>query len=209
LGPNKLSHSSADNGVVYVAYGQKAKQEAMESIKSLKQHNSLPVTVIDESKFNGGDFMTDSQRARWGKLNIPELVDYDRVLYADADTRFGADITPGFDILDEWDMAIVPSKNQGSALFAHIPNAVEKETTLTEIGNPWPLQMQCGLMFIHRERCAGFFAEWKKSWLEYKDQDQAAFLRALHREPIRVWILGKPWNSDNGEIVSHLFGRCR
>jgi hypothetical protein len=204
-----LSLYSVANGVVYIAYGPKAKQEAMESIKSLKQHNSLPVTVIDESKFNGGDFMTDSQRARWGKLNIPELVDYDRVLYADADTRFGADITPGFDILDEWDMAIVPSKNQGSALFAHIPNAVEKETTLTEIGNPWPLQMQCGLMFIHRERCAGFFAEWKKSWLEYKDQDQAAFLRALHREPIRVWILGKPWNSDNGEIVSHLFGRCR
>lgn len=42
------------NGVVYVTYGPKAKQEAMESIKSLKQHDNLPVTVIDESRFDGG-----------------------------------------------------------------------------------------------------------------------------------------------------------
>jgi hypothetical protein len=202
-----LLHSSADNGIVYVAYGQKAKREVMESIKSLKQHNSLPVTVIDESKFNGGPFLTDSQRARWGKLNIPELVEYDRVLYADADTRFRADITPGFSILEAWDMAIVPSKNQGGALFAHIPNAVEKETTLEEIGNPWPLQLQCGLMFFHRERCAGFFSCWREEYKRYSDQDQAAFLRALHREPIRVWLLGRPFNG--GELVEHRFGACR
>jgi hypothetical protein len=204
-----LSLYSAANGVVYVTYGQKAKREAMESIHTLKQHNSLPVTVIDESRFNGGDFMTDSQRARWGKLNIPELVEYDRVLYADADTRFRADITPGFSILDEWDMAIVPSKNQGGAIFAHIPNQVEKETTLEEIGNPWPLQLQAGLFFFSRERCADFFGCWREEYKRYGDQDQAAFLRALHREPIRVWLLGRPWNSDKGEIVSHLFGRCR
>jgi hypothetical protein len=204
-----LFRSSLSNGVVYVTYGQRAKQEVMESIKSLKQHNNLPVTVIDESRFDGGPFLTDSQRARWGKLNIPELTDYDRVLYVDADCRIRADISSGFALLDSWDLAIAPSKNQGGALFAHIPDPVEKAVTLEEIGNPWPLQLQAGLMFFNRERCAGFFAEWRRAYQEYGDQDQAAFLRALHREPIRVWILGKPWNSDKGEIVSHLFGRCR
>jgi hypothetical protein len=197
------------NGVVYIAYGQRAKQEAMESIKSLKQHNNLSVTIIHEDYFDEDQFMTDAQKSRWAKVNLPRLVEYDQVLYLDADTRIQADLTPGFRLLDTWDMAIAPSKNQGGALFAHIPDATEKMTTLEEIGNPWPLQLQCGLMFFNRERCAGFFGEWRRAWKEYGDQDQAAFLRALHREPIRVWVLGRPWNSDNGAMVSHLFGRCR
>lgn len=196
-----------NNGVVYVTYGPKAKQEVMESIKSLKQHNNLPITVIDESVFPGEPGMTNSQRARWGKLNIPELVEYDRILYADADTRFRADISNGFSVLDSWDLAIAPSKNQGSALFAHIPDEREKQTTLEEIGNPWPLQLQAGLMFINRERCKGFFGAWREEWKRYQDQDQAAFLRALHREPIRVWLLGRPFNG--GEMVEHRFGACR
>lgn len=197
------------NGVVYITYGPKAKQEAMESIKSLKQHNNLPVTVIDESRFPGKPGMTDSQRARWGKLNLPQLVEYDRVLYLDADTRIHSDLSAGFKILDAWDMAIAPSKNQGGALFAHIPDEAEKQATLTEIGNPWPLQLQAGLIFFSRERCASFFGVWREEYRRYGDQDQAAFLRALHREPIRLWLLGRPWNSDNGAIVQHLFGRCR
>lgn len=195
------------NGVVYVTYGKKAKQEAMESINSLKKHNNLPVTVIDEVKFPGEPGMTDSQRARWGKLNLPELVDYDNVLYIDSDTRIKADLSIGFGILDEWDMAIAPSKNQDGALFTHIPDPVEKAATLEEIGNPWPLQLQCGVVYFSRQRCAGFFEEWRSQYLRYQDQDQAAFLRALHREPIRVWLLSREWNG--GSIVEHLFGRCR
>lgn len=195
------------NGVVYVTYGPKAKQEAMESIKSLKKHNNLPVTVIDETAFPGEPGMTDSQRARWGKLNIDRLVDYDNVLYLDADTRIRADITSGFSVLDSWDLAIAPSKNQGGALFAHIPDPVEKAATLEEIGNPWPLQLQAGVIWFNRERCAGFFGEWRNQYLRYQDQDQAAFLRALHRKPIRVWLLSREWNG--GSIVEHLFGRCR
>lgn len=179
----------------------------MESIKSLEKHNNLPVTVIVESKFPGDWKMTNSQRARWGKLNLPELVDYDKVLYLDADTRIKGDLTTGFSLLDEWDMAIAPSKNQGADLFAHIPNATERAATVEEIGNPWPLQLQCGVMWFNRERCAGFFAEWRRAYLEYRDQDQAAFLRALHREPIRVWLLGRAFNG--GELVEHRFGACR
>lgn len=195
------------NGVVYVTYGQKAQQEVMESIKSLKQHNNLPVTVIDESLFPGDWKMTNSQRARWGKLNIPELVDYDNVLYLDADTRIHGDLSIGFSFLDTWDMAIAPSKNQGADLFAHIPDPVEKMATVEEIGNPWPLQLQAGLMFFRRLECAKFFETWRACWLEYGDQDQAAFLRALHREPIRVWLVGRPFNG--GELVEHRFGACR
>lgn len=195
------------NGVVYVAYGPKAKEESRLSIKSLKQHNSIPLTIIDERLCPGDPGMTDSQRARWGKLNIPELVDYDNVLYVDSDTRIHGDLSIGFRFLDGWDMAIAPSKNQDADLFAHIPDAQEKMTTLEEIGNPWPLQLQCGLMYFNRERCTRFFGAWRDEWKKYQDQDQAAFLRALNREPIRIWLLGRPFNG--GELVEHRFGACR
>jgi len=197
------------NGVVYVTYGLKAKQEAMESIKSLKQHNNLPATIIHEGYFDEDQFMTDAQKSRWAKVNLPRLVEYDRVLYLDADTRIHSDLSAGFEILDAWDMAIAPSKNQDGALFAHIPDQAEKAATLEEIGNPWPLQLQAGVIFFERQRCAKFFELWREEYRRYGDQDQAAMLRALHREPIRVWLLGKPWNSDKGEMVTHLFGRCR
>lgn len=195
------------NGVVYVTYGPKAKQEAMESIKSLKKHNNLPVTVIDESRFDGQPVMTDSQRARWGKLNIDRLVDYDNVLYLDSDTRVNGDLSMGFSLLGGWDMALAPSKNQDANLFAHIPDKAEKQVTLEEIGNPWPLQLQAGVIWFNRQRCAGFFEAWRSEYLRYQDQDQAAMLRALHREPIRVWLVGRPFNG--GELVEHRFGACR
>lgn len=195
------------NGVVYVTYGLKTKKEVVESIRSLKQHNNLPITVIDEFLFPN-EFQTDGQRARWAKLNIPELVDYDNILYLDADTRVKSNLSIGFQLLDDgWDMALAPSKNQDGDLFVHISDIQEKMVTLEEIENSWPLQLQCGVMWFSRERCTNFFKCWREEYRRYGDQDQAAFLRALQREPIRVWLLGRPFNG--GELVEHRFGACR
>lgn len=186
------------NGVVYVAIGDVAKNEARQSLSSLKRYNDLPVTIIDK-------FDNPGKGARWAKLNIDQLVDYDRVLYLDADTRINGDITPGFSILDEWDLAIAPSSNQGNFVFAHVRKG-EKLQTVRELGYI-PLQLQAGVMFFDRKRCADLFECWRQEWLRWKDQDQAALLRALAQCPVRVWLLGRDWNG--GELVEHLFGRCR
>jgi len=193
------------NGVVYIAYGDRAKREAALSIESLKRYNDLPITVITEYKFDEDQFRTDEQKSRWAKVNLPQLVDYDRVLYLDADTKVNGNITPGFDLLDNWDLAIAPSKNQGNALFAHIKNEAEKEATLGEIGNWQPLQLQCGVIWFSRLRCMKLFETWQEEWTRYKGQDQAAFLRALDRCPVHVWLLGRPFNG--GSLVAHLFGK--
>lgn len=190
------------NGVVYVVYGNQVKYEAEQSIASLLKYNDLPVKVITQ------DFgMTPEQNSRLAKVNLPRLVDYERVLYLDADTRIRADITTGFELLDNWDLAIAPSKNQGNDLFRHIQNSDEKEVTLQELGNYWPLQLQAGVIFFDRIRCAKLFDEWARQWQRWQGQDQAALLRALAIEPVRVWTLGKCWNSENGAIIQHRFGR--
>lgn len=188
------------NGVVYVVYGNQARVEAEQSIASLLKFNDLPVTIITD---NFG--MTQEQNSRMAKVNLPRLVDYDRVLYLDADTRVKGNITSVFDILDDWDMAIAPSKNQDNDLFRHINNATEKEETLHELGNWFPLQLQAGVMAFHRERCAALFAEWRRQWRRWRGQDQAALLRALAIEPVRVWLLGRCWNGGN--LIEHHFGK--
>lgn len=187
-------------GVVYIAIGQPAQQTAKESINSLKRHNDLPVTVIDK-------FDNPGKGARWAKLNIDQLVGYDRVLYLDADTIINGDISAGFEILDDWDLAIVPSANQESGVFQHI-DETEREQTVTEIGYI-PIQLQAGMMFFDRIRCQQLFSAWRSEWLRYRDQDQAALIRALAQCPVRVWLLGKDWNSARGELITHLFGRGR
>jgi hypothetical protein len=186
--------------VVYVAIGDKAQKEAEVSIKSLNRHNDLPVTVIDHYDEPGFG-------ARWAKLNMDQLVEYDRVLYLDADTRINGDVSSGFEMLDNWDLVIAPSGNQDTDLFAHIKINEEKDQTLLEIGNRHPLQLQAGVMFFHRLRCAKLFECWREEWQRWHIQDQAALLRALSRCPVRVWTLGRTWNG--GQLIEHLFGRAR
>ena len=185
-------------GVVYVAIGDNAQREAGLSIKSLRRHNDLPVTVID-------DFDNPGKGARWAKLNIDRLVEYDRVLYLDADTRIHGDVSSGFKILDSWDMAIAASENQGVEVFRHIKNS-ERLQTVREVGYV-PMQLQAGVMFFHRRRCTKLFKTWRQEWQRWRDQDQAALARALSIQPVRVWLLGREWNG--GGLIEHLFGRAR
>jgi hypothetical protein len=191
-------------GVVYVAYGQAAKQEAALSIASLKWKHDWPVTVIDEARLALQD-----PGGRWAKLNALEVTPWESVLYIDADSRIRGDLSGGFRILDDgWDMAICPSTQQGGDLFWHVGDG-ERQVTLYELGYE-PLQLQGGLWFVKRnERVLNFFAAWRCEYLRFKDQDQAAFLRALAAVPLKVWLLGFPWNSSGGSIVEHRHGFLR
>lgn len=189
-------------GIVYVAFGRRAEREVKKSIRSLQNHNDIPVTVVDQSTF--GD---PGPGARWAKLNMDRLVDYERVLYLDADTRVCGDLSVGFELLNDWDLVLTPSKYQDGNLFAHIRGDEEKQETLREIENPSPLQLQAGVMFFDRGRCARLFEIWREEWQRWRDQDQAALLRALKRSPVRVWLLGRCWNG--GELVEHRFGKAR
>jgi hypothetical protein len=198
-------------GIVYVAYGNKAKEQMKFNYRALQQAgmDDIPVTVIDENVFPQRD-----RGARWSKLNLDTLSPYDHTLYLDADTRVRADIRVGFEILaDGFDLVIVPSSAQGSRLFGHIGED-ERERTFEVLGNPWPLQLQGGVFwFVKSEPVLDLFAAWREEWERYEDQDQAALLRALDRVAnIKVWLLSSSFNSgalNQGALVEHYFGRAR
>ena len=205
------------NGVIYVAFGASAEREAAASIETLKKTNpSLPVAVVCEGKTHTNGvtripFDRPGNGARRAKLNVDRLApqEWGAFLYLDADTRVRQDVSAGFSIVEDgWDVVITASDHQvGNGLMWHVGEQ-EREATVEALGNFWPLALQGGLMFVARnERTAALFEAWREEWERWGDQDQAALLRALHRVPVRVWLLGRCWNG--GAIVEHRFGRAK
>ena len=198
-----------DRGIVYVVYGEKARTEAAMSIRTMQQYHDLPVAVIGD-QVEGVECIAFEQidaGGRWAKINIDQLSPFDLTLYIDADTRVRGDLSRGFEILaDGFDLAMTISTNQGDDLFWHV-GETERQATFDELGYH-PLQLQAGVMFVRKsERTARMFSAWRDEWLRWRDQDQAALLRALKKAPVKLWLLGCPYNG--GELVAHLFGRIR
>jgi hypothetical protein len=94
-------------------------------------------------------------------------------------------------------------------LLSH-SSARDKEATRAALGNPDPLQLQAGVMWIARDRCRNLWAAWRAEWQAAGGgQDQGALLRALDKSPVRVFPLPQLWNSRNGAVVEHHFGSAR
>lgn len=202
-------------GVYYVAMGAKAHAEARRSITSLRDHHPhIPVVVVTDGPMIRRTFRILAPDGidpggRLAKLSLLDLApaSWDYLLYIDADTRVRGKLDAGFHALhDGWDVAMCHSAHQGSQLFWHI-NWREKDLTCDEIGFE-PVQMQAGLMFVRRcDETRKLFAIWREEWRRHEDKDQAALIRALNRTPVRLWMLGRPFNG--GSIVSHHFGQAR
>lgn len=199
------------SGVIYVVYGANAQREAAYSIESLLAHNAGADVVTIGDRVNGVRNIQCPRRdagGRWAKLSLDELSPFDLTLYLDADTRVFGNIQNGFGIIsDGWDMALAPSSNQGNEVLWHC-GAADREATLDALGNPEPLQLQAGVMFIRK--CAEtrrLFLQWRTEWRRFENQDQAALLRALKKCQVRLWLLSKEWNG--GAIIQHYFGRAR
>jgi len=203
------------DGVCYIAYGHHALREVGRSIKSLRAVSDLPIALICEkvTHYRGIQhvlFEDTSFGARRVKVKLDHLSPFDNTLYLDADTRVQSSvIEKGFDILHKgWDLAIAPSENQGSDLFAHIDRE-EREYTSEVIENFFSLQLQAGVMwFAKTARMEMLFNAWRQEWLVFKRHDQAALVRALDRVPLRIWLLGLDWNSRRGSIIDHRFGKA-
>ena len=195
-------------GVVYVAYGDAAEREMNYSLDSLRRWHDWPVVQVKSHVKGMGDGMSDKQRSRWAKVTMIDWTPWDDTLYLDADTRITGDLSAGFDILDDgWDMAMAFSEHQGNNWLWHVlpeDRALTKET--------WDglqaLQLQCGVMFVRKnDATRALFSAWRQEWRRCQDEDQGAFLRAWRESPVRLWLMGRPWNG--GEVVRHYHGRAR
>ncbi len=196
-------------GVCYVVYGEAACREASLSIDTLRAVSPYRVMVMGD-EIAGADGLEVEQvdpGGRWTKIRLDELSPFEHTLYLDADTRVYGDLSVGFKLLEAgWDMAMTPSANQNGDALWHI-DVREKERTIEDWGMV-PLQLQAGVFYFRKSPAVlDFFQAWRWYWSEYRDQDQAAFLRALRDCPVKIWLLGRPFNG--GAVVAHRFGALR
>jgi hypothetical protein len=189
-------------GVCYIAIGDNAEREAEQSIQGLQRYNDLEHTVNTLTDGTG-----PVQRSRYLKTTLYDWSPYEQTLYLDADTRVRGSVMGLFAMLDDgWDMVIAPSVNQGARLLAHV-RAEERDLTYDELGYR-PVQLQGGVLAFRRnERVATLFEVWHREWLRFRDMDQAALLRSLRQVPVRVYLVGQPFN--NGAVINHHFGQAR
>jgi len=199
--------SGNERGVVYISQGLRAQAEVILSLRSLHQFHSWPVTVFGDLPVRGAEFINVIDPGRPGrfiKTSLGKLTPYKFTLFLDADTRVLGDIGAGFDILqDGWEFAMVHSPPGALGVRMLVP---QEQATMTKFG-PMPM---CNTGVLYFRRCPSvdqFFTVWHNEWLKYRQHDQGAFLRAMHRVPLRLWLLGRAYNSGN--LVQHLFGRAR
>lgn len=202
------------SGVLTVAYGTKARREAGYCAASVKtNHPRWPFFVVGVEQVKGAHLIykecdADALPGREAKTSLDLLTPYkEYTLFLDADTRVNGDVSIGFDLLENgWDMVMVPSIPQGGDALGHVGEP-ERTETLTEIPLD-PLQINTGVIWFRKStRTKAFFAEWRREWKRWKGNDQGAFLRALEKKPLGIFLLGRPFNS--GSIIAHRYGACR
>lgn len=218
-------------GVVYVAYGRPARDQCAIALRCLHRvHPSWPVAVIsDEPMPRGGGIPATTwiqcddvdPGARWAKLNMDLLSPWDWTVYWDADTRARYPMGAGWKFLEAgWEMCICPTAAQHQDLFRHIVRLSpevgglpvegerEKETSITEIGGQPILALQGGAIWFRKtEAVHRFFEAWREEWKRWRNQDQAALMRALRRSPVKLWLLDRAWNG--GALLGHYHTMAR
>jgi hypothetical protein len=221
-------------GIIYMSFGGKAARGVMGSIASLRKLGlDIPVVVVGNVPVEGADFIewkgqtpfaaTEKKnfQFRAGRVK-PFLYDYspfDYTLYIDADTEYLRDITPGFQALEDADIAIAEEKLLISKLYNKAQagweiNIKEQKQTLREIGKDERF-LNSGVIFFRKsEATRQLFEAWGREWLRYQQWDeQLALVRAIHQsKELKLKRLSTDWNHPqrNGSrtiVIFHNYGR--
>lgn len=198
-------------GAIWVALGKNAEREATKSVASFKKYNRLPARVLKELSFPVPGGLTIDQQAHWAKVSANQWTPYRDTLMLDADTRIRGDLSLGFKMLGKgWEVILVPSvPPQTGAILWNLSGA-ERRYTLEQLGTWRYVMFNTGVMYFRNTKgVRELFECWREEWLQFKDRDQGALLRALRKCPVALWLIGHPFNSRDGEVVNHFFGRAR
>jgi hypothetical protein len=204
--PGKLPEWHGNSGVYIVAYGAPARTCAKRAIASWQRYNPyVPVALVSDSHVGSENILIqhadEDVGARKVKVKIDTLapVEWNYVLYLDADTETIAPVTLFFDLLqDGYELVICknPVRFHTTRYMVRPDNHEECEKTFEVMGTDDQLQLNGGVFAFRRcDRVSRFFELWLEEWNRYGKRDQAALLRALWRHPLRLMVLGNEWNT--------------
>ena len=107
----------AEKGVLYVAYGVKAREQAQNSMRTLRrQIHGIPVAVVSDSMIKEADHYIhhpeEDRGARTQKTQIYRLSPFKNTLFLDADTEVLSSPAPGFELLNYVDLVLAQDGNR-------------------------------------------------------------------------------------------------
>ena len=193
----------ADFGVFYVAAGQKYIDEACNSAESLKKIDpSLRITLLSDRELPSQNLfekiiLVDEKvtcRNEGLLFKVKHLYfdsPYQKTLFVDTDTYFTDGCAGGFDILEYFDLALVPAP-----VDTHYPQLPSGEKIPCK-----PLNTGVILYQKNNANDALF-----RSWLDIynqklsinsnlKQSDQTSFVEALMQSKSRMYPLPPEWNA--------------
>lgn len=201
-------------GVYYVAYGTAARNCAQGAMASFRQHMpGVEIALASNQPLGEEDVFIKQPDEDIGgrsvKTKIYDVtpVDWQYVLYLDADTEIIAPIHFIYELLEDgFDFVICknPGKYHTARQMIRSDNKDECDATFEKIGTDELIQLNGGVFAFQRNaRTEAFFRMWHAEWLRWGKRDQAALLRALFAHPLKVMVLGNEWNTitryDNAE----------
>lgn len=200
-------------GVCLIAYGDKAESEVKQCIESYRRWHDWPWLIAGDAgglwqiKMDQDANYSNVQKSRWAKVTLDRWSPFDETLYLDADTRVQGNLSAGFQMLDDgFDMVITHSAQQADGNMWHIAQD-EREATFAAYQCGDVLQLQGGVFWFRKsEAVTRFFEAWRAAWLRWRSYDQAALLRALRVAPLKIHLLGRPFNG--GAVVQHRHGQA-
>lgn len=213
----------APEGVLYIAYGEKAVENVEHSIETLREprcaaFSDVPIAVITDAKLiEGADHLIRHVDLDLGARNIKtriySLSPFIKTFFLDADTEVLQDPQHGFDLLDQVDMVMgqdsvrIFNRNQHPHM---VPE--EMKATVKETGGGEYLYYNTGVMFFNRnERVQALMQAWHAEWQRWGRQDQPAMFRAMFQNPVRIAAMRSPWNfhrSNQAQFVFHAHRRA-
>ncbi len=193
-------------GIYCVAFGELARKAAAHMMATVRQHMpDVPICLGAARRIGPEDVfvrLEDSDAgARRAKLMAYEVTppEWQTVLYLDADTEVVAPVYRLFEWCEDgWELVICTDIQSMETLhvFGHKATREEVAETMRLVGTEHTLQYNGGVWAFRRcEATERFFRRWRAEWERWAQRDQGALLRALHTEPIKVWLLGNQWNT--------------
>lgn len=193
-------------GIFCVAFGDPARACAQRMMETAKQHMpEIPIALCGAKKIGIEDVFVKQPDSdiggRRAKLKAYELSpkEWTSVLYLDADTEVCGDIRFYFELIEDgWEFVICKDPHLMDTMhaFRRQNNLAELYETESQIVTLHTLQYNGGVWaFGRNKRVAAFFERWLMEWEKHAQRDQGALIRAMYRDPLKVYVLGNEWNT--------------
>jgi len=201
-----MQETGSKRGIYCVAFGDPARRCALRMMESAKTFMpDVPICLCAKRGIGPEDVLIkhpDSDiGGRRAKLRAYELApaEWQAVLYLDADTKVVAPIHQYFEWIESgWEFVICKDPHLMDTMhaFRRRGNSIELRDTERQIRTLHTLQYNGGVWaFGRNKRVQAFFARWLAEWEQYAGRDQAALIRAMYAEPLKVLLLGNEWNT--------------